>query len=71
MDGMEAGAAAIPHLCSKMAAEDRALRLKGYEVDRFGGYELTRNDPAVTSMLQDFFEAPARAGQPTAFFRLS
>lgn len=55
-DGMQAGAAASPRLYSKMAAEDRALRLKGYEVYRFGGHELTRNEAAVTAMLQDFFE---------------
>ncbi|GAA4976420.1 hypothetical protein GCM10023334_102840 [Nonomuraea thailandensis] len=56
-DGMDEGAAASPHRYSKMAAEDRALRLKGYEVYRFGGYELTRNETSVTAMLQDFFEA--------------
>ncbi|GAA0986638.1 hypothetical protein GCM10009555_064490 [Acrocarpospora macrocephala] len=56
-DGMEAGAVASPQLYSKMAAEDRALRLKGYEVYRFGGHELTRNEAAVTAMLQEFFEA--------------
>ncbi|MEU7004159.1 DUF559 domain-containing protein [Nonomuraea sp. NPDC046570] len=55
-DGMQAGATASPRLYSKMAAEDRALRLKGYEVYRFGGHELTRNEAAVTAMLQDFFK---------------
>ncbi|MDX6352127.1 MAG: hypothetical protein QOF84_6917 [Streptomyces sp.] len=34
------GNEASPQRYSKMVAEDRALRLKGYEVYRFGGYEL-------------------------------
>jgi hypothetical protein len=47
------GNAASPRLYSKMVAEDRALRLKGYEVYRFGGYELgLGNAPA---MLRQFF----------------
>jgi very-short-patch-repair endonuclease len=55
-DSMDAGAPASPYLYAKMAAEDRALRLKGYEVYRFGGHELTRNEASVTAMLQDFFK---------------
>ncbi|MER5775486.1 hypothetical protein ABT144_14545 [Streptomyces sp. NPDC002039] len=37
-----------------MVAEDRALRLKGYEVFRFGGMEIlvTREEPAF---IRDFF----------------
>jgi hypothetical protein len=36
-----------------MMAEDRALRLRGYEVFRFGGSELMRDDAA--DMLRAFF----------------
>ncbi|MDT0568624.1 hypothetical protein RM704_14300 [Streptomyces sp. DSM 3412] len=36
-----------------MVAEDRRLRLKGYEVYRFGGYELGRKGAA--DMLRQFF----------------
>ncbi|HEX5200331.1 MAG TPA: hypothetical protein VFW27_10375 [Actinoplanes sp.] len=32
--------AASPRRYAEMVAEDRALRLRGYEVYRFGGYEL-------------------------------
>jgi very-short-patch-repair endonuclease len=32
---------ANPRLYSEMVAEDRRLRLSGYEVYRFGGYELS------------------------------
>ncbi len=47
------GKEASPRLYSKMVAEDRALRLKGYEVYRFGGHELgLRSAPA---MLHKFF----------------
>jgi hypothetical protein len=38
-----------------MVAEDRALRLKGYEVYRFGGYELTDN-PDAPATLRQFFD---------------
>lgn len=38
-----------------MVAEDRRLRLAGYEVYRFGGHELTQN-PNSTTMVQEFFE---------------
>ncbi|MGV9387393.1 hypothetical protein ACWDRB_67315 [Nonomuraea sp. NPDC003707] len=46
---------ASPRLYSQMVAEDRALRLKGYEVYRFGGYELTEDSNAV-AMLRQFFD---------------
>ncbi|MFF4625296.1 hypothetical protein [Nonomuraea jabiensis] len=36
---------------------NRVLTPFRYEVYRFGGHELTRNEAAVTAMLQDFFEA--------------
>jgi hypothetical protein len=37
---------AAPHRYAKMVAEDRKLRLRGYEVDRFGGDEL-RDKPGT------------------------
>ncbi|MFD9535795.1 hypothetical protein [Streptomyces sp. NPDC060010] len=45
---------AAPDLYSEMVAEDRALRLKGYEVFRFGGMEtlVAREDPAF---IRNFF----------------
>ncbi|MGW9044015.1 hypothetical protein ACWGQL_15855 [Streptomyces lydicus] len=58
-------ATASPRLYAEMVAEDRALRLKGYEVYRFGGYELTDN-PDAPATLRQFFDdleaqyAPAR-----------
>ncbi|MGL5827769.1 MAG: hypothetical protein ACRCYU_23620 [Nocardioides sp.] len=48
------GDQASPALYSKMVAEDRRLRLGGYEVYRFGGYELTQKQNS-TAMVQDFF----------------
>lgn len=47
------GSQASPRLYSKMAAEDRALRLKGYEVYRFGGHELGLD--GAPAMLRQFF----------------
>jgi hypothetical protein len=38
-----------------MVAEDRELRLKGYEVYRFGGAELA-NDRAAERLLSSFFD---------------
>lgn len=35
-----------PRLYAEMVAEDRTLRLAGYEVYRFGGYELQRLEDA-------------------------
>lgn len=49
------GNTASPRLYSKMVAEDRALRLKGYQVYRFGGHELGRE--TARTMLREFFAA--------------
>jgi hypothetical protein len=47
-----------------MVAEDRALRLRGYEVYRFGGYELLESREP-DRLLDDFFDAlTARHDQP-------
>jgi very-short-patch-repair endonuclease len=48
------GDQASPALYSEMVAEDRRLRLAGYEVYRFGGYELTQKQNSA-AMVQDFF----------------
>lgn len=48
------GENASPRLYSEMTAEDRRLRLRGYEVYRFGGYELTQPQAAAT--LRTFFD---------------
>lgn len=45
---------ANPTLYSEMVAEDRRLRLAGYEVYRFGGKELTGPDAA--EMVSEFFD---------------
>jgi very-short-patch-repair endonuclease len=45
---------ASPALYSEMVAEDRRLRLAGYEVYRFGGYELTQKQNSA-AMVEDFF----------------
>ena len=42
-----------PRLYSEMVAEDRDLRLKGYEVYRFGGFELCSNRAEV--IVKEFF----------------
>ncbi|MEV5614438.1 hypothetical protein [Streptomyces bacillaris] len=42
-----------PQLYGEMMAEDRALRLRGYEVFRFGGHELM--DDRAPAMLREFF----------------
>ncbi|MET8817607.1 hypothetical protein [Streptomyces rochei] len=47
------GSEASPRLYAEMVAEDRRLRLSGYEVYRFGGYELGTDDAA--DMLRSFF----------------
>ena len=49
------GDSASPRLYTEMVAEDRALRLKGYKVFRFGGYELSE-DPNAPAMLRQFFD---------------
>lgn len=46
---------AVPRMYSDMVAEDRRLRLAGYEVYRFGGHELTDDEVAAKSMLRVFF----------------
>ena len=46
---------ASPRRYAAMMAEDRDLRLKGYEVYRFGGQELI-GSPATTQMISDFFD---------------
>lgn len=48
------GDVASPRLYSKMMAEDRALRLKGYDVYRFGGSEMGAAEAPVT--LRKFFD---------------
>lgn len=47
------GETASPKLYSGMVAEDRRLRLRGYDVYRFGGHELTA--PGAADMLREFF----------------
>ncbi|BFO23226.1 hypothetical protein SHKM778_96140 (plasmid) [Streptomyces sp. KM77-8] len=55
---------AAPQLYADMAAEDRRLRLSGYEIYRFGGWELT--SPGGEQVLTDFFiELLARHQKPT------
>ncbi|MFF9229387.1 MULTISPECIES: hypothetical protein [unclassified Streptomyces] len=44
---------AVPRLYAEMVAEDRRLRLAGYEIYRFGGWELTR--PHAEQLVEDFF----------------
>lgn len=48
------GDIASPSLYAQMVAEDRRLRLNGYEVYRFGGAELA--GPGAEAMLSDFFD---------------
>lgn len=45
---------ASPELYARMVAEDRRLRLAGYEVYRFGGAELFRT--ASQAMVEEFFD---------------
>ena len=47
------GDTASPKLYSEMVSEDRRLRLRGYDVYRFGGYELTA--PGAAERLREFF----------------
>ncbi|WP_329086149.1 hypothetical protein OG979_25160 [Actinomadura citrea] len=46
---------ASPRLYSEMVAEDRELRLYGYEVYRFGGYELMQEEGVARDTLRGFF----------------
>jgi very-short-patch-repair endonuclease len=48
------GDKASPQKYSEMVAEDRKLRLQGYEVYRFGGYEL--REPNGQELIASFFE---------------
>lgn len=50
----EIDGAASPRAYSAMVAEDRELRRRRYEVYRFGGHELGRDD--AVEMLSDFFD---------------
>jgi very-short-patch-repair endonuclease len=50
------GNLASPQEYAHMVSEDRKLRLRGYEVYRFGGFELTDAESSRT-MLRDFFGA--------------
>lgn len=57
---------ASPRRYADMVAEDRALRLRGYEVYRFGGYELMESNGA-DRRLEEFFDALAtRYDQPSS-----
>jgi hypothetical protein len=49
------GDTASPKLYSEMVSEDRRLRLHGYEVYWFGGYELGTTGAA--DMLREFFRS--------------
>lgn len=46
---------AKPELYADMVKDDRNLRLNGYEVYRFGGYEFT-NEQNARQMLSEFFD---------------
>ncbi|HSH05990.1 MAG TPA: hypothetical protein VLL52_25970 [Anaerolineae bacterium] len=45
---------ASPRMYSEMVAEDRNIKLNGYEIYRFGGYELTQ--PDNEGLIGNFFE---------------
>jgi very-short-patch-repair endonuclease len=49
------GDLASPQEYARMVSEDRKLRLRGYEVYRFGGFELTEPEASRT-LLKDFFK---------------
>jgi very-short-patch-repair endonuclease len=55
------GDVASPRNYSEMVAEDRAIRLAGYEIYRFGGHELMGPDARV--MLRRFFDSLATRHQ--------
>lgn len=48
------GDAASPRLSAEMVSEDRRLRLAGYEVYRFGGWELF--GAGATARVEEFFD---------------
>ncbi|WP_216363025.1 hypothetical protein [Nocardia farcinica] len=56
------GEAASPARYAEMVAEDRALRLRGYEVFRFGGYELAQT--GAPAMVRRFFDDLLSAYSP-------
>ena len=56
------GDTASPQLYSEMVAEDRRLQLRGYEVYRFGGHELSSSDAA--DILREFFDSLLTRQQP-------
>jgi very-short-patch-repair endonuclease len=47
---------ASPRLYAEMVTEDRRLKLAGYEVYRFGGYEFMNRD-SVGDFIEDFFRS--------------
>ena len=49
------GNQASPKLYSEMVSEDRRLKLSGYEVYRFGGYELTHDSKKANEIVKHFF----------------
>ncbi|MGV9248900.1 hypothetical protein [Streptomyces sp. NPDC003710] len=56
---------AVPQLYAEMVAEDRRPRLAGYEIYRFGGWELSQ--PHAWQLVQDFFtELLARHQKPAS-----
>lgn len=55
---------ANPSRYAEMMAEDRALRLRGYEVYRFGGHEL--HEPGIEQRLDQFFDDLDRRYAPPA-----
>ncbi|WP_413755112.1 hypothetical protein [Streptomyces sp. MMBL 11-3] len=55
---------AVPRLYAQMVSEDRRLRLAGYEIYRFGGWELSK--PDGRQLLETFFTSLlARHQKPT------
>jgi very-short-patch-repair endonuclease len=50
------GNTASPRLYAATMAEDRRLRLAGYEIYRFGGYDLMPDDPAAPRRVDEFFD---------------
>ncbi|MCW7991362.1 hypothetical protein XF35_40740, partial [Streptomyces platensis subsp. clarensis] len=57
---------AAADLYSEMVAEDRALRLKGYEVFRFGGREILEAKNDLAFIRRFFSDLEARFWPPTA-----
>ena len=53
---------ANPRCYAEMMAEDRALRLRGYEVYRFGGHEL--DEPSLDQRLDQFLDVLDRHYAP-------